>query len=63
MADRTSPERRRIIEKWNKKYEKEKEEEKRKREAAEAKINFILLQQKLQENLTKLKLDKENQEK
>jgi hypothetical protein len=59
VADRNSEERRRIIEKWNKKYDKEKEEERRKREAAEAKMNFILLQQKLQENLDKLKEDKE----
>lgn len=63
MADRTSEERRRIIEKWNKRYEKEREEEKRKREAAEAKMNFILLQQKLQENLNKLKEDKEKDSK
>ncbi len=62
MADRTSEERRRVIEKWNKKYDKEKEEERRKREAAEAKMNFILLQQKLQENLDKLKEDKEKEE-
>ncbi len=61
MADRTSEERRRIIEKWNRRYDKEREEEKRKREAAEAKMNFILLQQKLQENLNKLKVDKEKQ--
>ncbi len=61
MADRTSEERRRIIEKWNKRYDKEREEEKRKREAAEAKMNFILLQQKLQENLNKLKEDKEKE--
>jgi hypothetical protein len=62
VADRTSEERRRVIEKWNKKYDKEKEEERRKREAAEAKMNFILLQQKLQENLDKLKEDKEKEE-
>jgi hypothetical protein len=61
VADRTSEERRRIIEKWNKRYDKEREEEKRKREAAEAKMNFILLQQKLQENLNKLKEDKEKE--
>lgn len=59
MEDRTSEERRRIIEKWNKNYEKDKEDETRKREAAEAKMNFILLQQKLQENLDKLKNERE----
>jgi hypothetical protein len=62
VGDRTSQERRRIIERWNIKYEREKDDEKRKREAAEAKINFILLQQRLQENLnlTKENKDKEN---
>lgn len=60
MADRTSEERRDIIERWNKKYEKEKDEERRKREAAEAKINFILQQQKLQEKLNKLTENKTN---
>ena len=59
VEDRTSEERRRIIEKWNKNYEKDKEDENRKREAAEAKMNFILLQQKLQENLDKLKNERE----
>jgi splicing factor U2AF subunit len=58
VADRTSEERRDIIERWNKKFEKEKEEERRKREAAEAKINFILQQQKLQEKLNKLNENK-----
>lgn len=58
MVDRTSEERRRIIEKWNRKFEKEKEEEKRKIEAAEAKMNFLLLQQKLQANLGKLQAEK-----
>ncbi len=57
MADRTSEERRRIIDKWTKKYDKEKEEERRKREAAEGKMNFILLQQKLQEQLNKPKVE------
>ena len=61
VVDRTSEERRRVIEKWNKKYEKEREEERRKREAAEAKINFILLQQKLQENINKIKENKEKE--
>ena len=58
MAERTSEERRDIIERWNKKYEKEKDEERRKREAAEAKINLILQQQKLQEKLNKLNENK-----
>jgi hypothetical protein len=63
VADRNSEERRRIIDKWNKRYGKDREEEKRKRETAEAKMNFILLQQKLQENLNKLKEDKEKDDK
>ncbi len=54
MADRTSEERRDIIERWNKKFEREKDDERKKREAAEAKINFFLQQQKLQEKLNKL---------
>ena len=61
MSDRNSQERRRIIEKWNKRYEKDREEEKRKKETAEAKMNFILLQQKLQENLNKLNTAKEKE--
>lgn len=61
MADRTSEERRRIIQTWNKKYEKEKEEERRKREAIEAKMNYILLQQRLQEDLDKMKEGKERE--
>jgi hypothetical protein len=59
VADRTSEERRRVIAKWNNKYEMDKDEEKRKREAAEAKINFILLQQRLQEKQQNLQ-NKEN---
>jgi hypothetical protein len=58
VADRTSEERRDIIGRWNKKYEKEKDEERRKREGAEAKINLILQQQKLQEKLNKLNENK-----
>jgi hypothetical protein len=54
VADRTSEERRDIIERWNKKFEREKDDERKKREAAEAKINFFLQQQKLQEKLNKL---------
>jgi hypothetical protein len=61
VSDRNSQERRRIIEKWNKRYEKDREEEKRKKETAEAKMNFILLQQKLQENLNKLNIAKEKE--
>jgi len=61
VSDRNSQERRRIIEKWNKRYEKDREEEKRKKETAEAKMNFILLQQKLQENLNKLNTAKEKE--
>lgn len=63
MADRTSEERRRVIQIWNKKYEKEKEEERRKREAIEAKMNYILLQQRLQEDLDKMKEEKEKENK
>ena len=55
LVGETSPERRKIIEKWNRLYDKDKEEERRKKEAAEAKINFILLQQKIQEELNKKK--------
>lgn len=55
VGGETSPERRKIIEKWNRLYDKDKEEERRKKEAAEAKINFILLQQKIQEELNKKK--------
>lgn len=62
MGDRTSVERIRIIDRWNRKYEKIREDEKRKREAAEAKINFILLQQKIQENLKKINEAKENRD-
>jgi len=39
------------IDKWNREYEKSKENERRKKETAEAKINFILLQQKYQDDL------------
>jgi hypothetical protein len=53
VADRTSEERRRIIEKWNKNYEKEKDEEKRKREIAEARMNVVFFEQKIQEGLKK----------
>jgi len=49
----SAEQRKKIIERWNRKYDKEKEVERRKKEAAEAKINFILLQQKLQEELNK----------
>lgn len=59
MGDRTSEERRRIIEKWNKKYEKEQAEEMRKKKAAEATINFIVLQKKLQEKLEKIDENRE----
>jgi hypothetical protein len=55
VGDRTSEERRRIIGKWNKKFEREKDDERRKREAAEAKINFILIQQRIQENMNQKK--------
>jgi len=61
VVDRSSEERRRIIEKWNRKFEKQKEEEKRKIEAAEAKMNFLLLQQKLQANLGKLQAEKQKE--
>jgi hypothetical protein len=62
VADRSSLERRRIIDRWNKKYEKEKEEERRKREAAEAKLNLFLSQQRLQDKLEgkKEENDKDN---
>jgi hypothetical protein len=62
VGDRTSEERRRIIEKWNKKYEKEQADEMRKKKAAEATINFIVLQKKLQEKLEKIdeNRDKDN---
>ncbi len=59
VGDRTSEERRRIIEKWNKKYEKEQAEEMRKKKAAEATINFIVLQKKLQEKLEKIDENRE----
>lgn len=59
MADRTSEERRRIIERWNKKYEKEQADEMRKKKAAEATINFIVLQKKLQEKLEKIDENRE----
>jgi hypothetical protein len=55
VGDRTTEDRRRIIERWNIKYEKEKDDEKKKREHAEAKINFILVQQRIQENLNQSK--------
>ena len=50
LEDRNSEERRRIIEGWNIKYERKKEEERKKREAAEAKINLKLYEQKLAQN-------------
>jgi len=59
VADRTSEERRRIIERWNKKYEKEQADEMRKKKAAEATINFIVLQKKLQEKLEKIDENRE----
>ena len=55
VADKLSPERRKVIEKWNREWEKEREDERRKKEAAEAKMNFIFLQQKIQEELNKKK--------
>jgi hypothetical protein len=63
VADRNSEERRRIIKKWNKAHEKIKEDEQRKREAAESKMNLILLQQRLQDNLNKIKEEKEKENK
>lgn len=59
MGDRTSEERRRIIEKWNRRYEKAQAEEMRKKKAAEATINFIVLQKKLQEKLEKIDENRE----
>ena len=59
VGDRTSEERRRIIEKWNRKYDKEQVEEMRKKKAAEATINFIVLQKKLQEKLEKIDENRE----
>lgn len=41
----------RIICRWNKKFENTREEERRTREAAEAKMNFVLMQKKLQEKM------------
>lgn len=61
MADRNSEERRRIIRKWNKDHEKVKEDENKKREAAESKMNLILLQQRLQDNLNKMQEEKEKE--
>ena len=55
VGDKNSPERRKIIEKWNRLYDKDREDERRKKEAAEAKINFILLQQKIQDEINKKK--------
>jgi hypothetical protein len=55
VGDKTSPERRKVIERWNRQFDKDREEERRKKEAAEAKINFILLQQKIQDELNKKK--------
>lgn len=50
LGSRNSVERRRIIYKWNKRYEKIKEEERKKRETAETKINIALIEQKLAES-------------
>ena len=50
LGDRNSEERRRIISKWNKRYERIKENERKKRETAEAKINLALIEKKLAES-------------
>ena len=57
--DYTVEQRMKKIDKWNRDYEKSKENEKRKKETAEAKINFILLQQKYQEQLKEKEREKE----
>lgn len=54
LEDRNSEERRRIIEGWNIKYERKKEEERKKREAAEAKINLKLFEQKFAQSKAQL---------
>jgi hypothetical protein len=58
VGDRNSEERIRIIKRWNMEFEREKDDERRKREAAEAKINFILIQQRIQENMNQKKNEK-----
>jgi hypothetical protein len=58
VGDRNSEERIRIIKRWNVEFEREKDDERRKREAAEAKINFILIQQRIQENMNQKKNEK-----
>jgi hypothetical protein len=59
VAGRNSEERRAVIERWTKDFEHEKEEERKRREKAEAQMNLTLLQQRLQENLNKVKEDKD----
>jgi hypothetical protein len=60
VSNLTADERKRVIEKWNDDFEKEQDEEKRKREVAEAKINFLLLQQRLQDTINQVKENKDD---
>ena len=50
LGSKNSEERRRIIDKWNRRYERVKEEERKKRETAETKMNIALIEQKLAES-------------
>lgn len=50
LGSRDSDDRKRIIAKWNRRYERKKEDERKKRDTAEARINLALIEQKLAES-------------